>query len=425
MATGDLKGCLRKLQASLRSLKYPSEVDYQRLSKGDPVCCLPIVSYAFTCFSPALAELLVQSGIELTGKNDLSFTESVYKVLRDIFSYKPLLSKQQFLQFGFAERKISLLCDIINLVLDKHNQLTKVTKHVRHTKRILVSRSDSKTSESPTSSNTHRTPAQRLVSRSDSKTSESPTSSNTHRTPAQRLVSRSDSKTSESPTSPDTHRTHVVLNRPLVERHLGSSSPVRTSFSSNAFPQEKLVEEDVEEGGEPSSADSPHLPAHTGCVSECTLQAVESALRECVSRMLQLDARLQAVEKSMAGKVVIERAQWENLESRVLLLETSLALASPQSPVNAGGIVSLPASGEKSHLTEETGDVCSQWPHELFPTSVRGSSPVLGRSVSGTGGADHTPTALPSASPEETIKERLERIANMMKDTSRLLKTSC
>ncbi len=30
MTTGDLKGCLRKLEASLRSLKYPREVDYQR-----------------------------------------------------------------------------------------------------------------------------------------------------------------------------------------------------------------------------------------------------------------------------------------------------------------------------------------------------------------------------------------------------------
>lgn len=52
----------------------------------------------------------------------------VFQVLRDLFSYKPLLTKQQFLQFGFAERKISLLCDIIGFVLEKHKQLTKGTK---------------------------------------------------------------------------------------------------------------------------------------------------------------------------------------------------------------------------------------------------------------------------------------------------------
>lgn len=51
-----------------------------RLAKGDPSCCLPIVSYTFTSFSTAVAEHLVELGIELTGKNDLSFMESVYKV---------------------------------------------------------------------------------------------------------------------------------------------------------------------------------------------------------------------------------------------------------------------------------------------------------------------------------------------------------
>lgn len=48
------------------------------------------------------------------------------QVLRDLFQYKPILSRQQFLQWGFSHRKISLLCDIINLVLQKHSQLKKV-----------------------------------------------------------------------------------------------------------------------------------------------------------------------------------------------------------------------------------------------------------------------------------------------------------
>lgn len=48
------------------------------------------------------------------------------KVLRDIFQYKPMLTKQQFLQWGFSQRKISVICDVINLVLQKHSQLKKV-----------------------------------------------------------------------------------------------------------------------------------------------------------------------------------------------------------------------------------------------------------------------------------------------------------
>ncbi|KAA8595394.1 hypothetical protein FQN60_012529, partial [Etheostoma spectabile] len=95
------------------------------LSKGDPSAFLPIVSFTFTSFSPPFAKQLLEDGLELTGKTDLRFTDTLYKVLRDVFHYKPILTKQQFLQWGFSLRKISVTCDIINLVLQKHNQLKK------------------------------------------------------------------------------------------------------------------------------------------------------------------------------------------------------------------------------------------------------------------------------------------------------------
>nr|XP_015200911.1 PREDICTED: centrosomal protein of 44 kDa [Lepisosteus oculatus] len=128
MATGDLKGSLRKLDQHLRLLNYPREVDYTGLAKGDPSAFLPVVSHAFISYSSYLAEHLVGFGVELAGKNDLRFIESVYKVLRDLFHYKPILTKQQFLQFGYAERKISILCDIISFVTKKHKELSNKHK---------------------------------------------------------------------------------------------------------------------------------------------------------------------------------------------------------------------------------------------------------------------------------------------------------
>eukprot|EP00064_Thunnus_orientalis_P007105 superscaffoldBa00000771_g7124 len=125
LSTGDVQGCLRKLETLLRVIKYPGHVDYSGLSKGDPLAFLPIVSFTLTSFSPPFAEQLVEAGLELTGKTDLRFTDTLYKVLRDIFHYKPILSKQQFLQWGFSQRKISVICDIINLVLQRHNQMKK------------------------------------------------------------------------------------------------------------------------------------------------------------------------------------------------------------------------------------------------------------------------------------------------------------
>ncbi|XP_061686317.1 centrosomal protein of 44 kDa isoform X2 [Syngnathoides biaculeatus] len=100
-----------------------------RLSAGDPSAFLPILSFTLNTFSPHFAEELVGAGLEVTGKTDLRFTDTLYKVLRDIFHYKPIVSKQQFLQKGFVQRKISTLCDIIHLVLQRDSELKKVGLH--------------------------------------------------------------------------------------------------------------------------------------------------------------------------------------------------------------------------------------------------------------------------------------------------------
>ncbi|XP_053112140.1 centrosomal protein of 44 kDa isoform X2 [Hemicordylus capensis] len=128
MATGDLKGNLRKIEQGLRLLNYPRDVDYTGLAKGDPSAFLPIVSYCFTSFSTQITELLVESNVELTAKNDSRFVDAIYKFLRDQFQYKPVLSKQQFLQYGFAERKIQIVCDIISLIYKRHKELSNINK---------------------------------------------------------------------------------------------------------------------------------------------------------------------------------------------------------------------------------------------------------------------------------------------------------
>ncbi|XP_058242377.1 centrosomal protein of 44 kDa isoform X2 [Hemibagrus wyckioides] len=366
MATGDVKGSLRKLQASLRSVKYPRDVDYQGLAKGDPSCCLLIVSYAFTSFSTSVAEHLVECGIELTGKNDLSFMESVYKVLRDLFSYKPLLTKQQFLGFGFAERKIALLCDIIGFVLDKHKQLTKGSKQP-----LLV-----RLTSCPVG------PLRRRLSRSDSKSVDCSPPREIQRTPRQKVVS----------------------SRSLVERHPSLRSPAQVSFSSDnqQLNEDQRENENMEGRQRSHERDVPPPPAHTECASESRLRAVEAGLQQCVSRLEQqltmLDARVQALEKSTAGKICIERSAWEELENRVLLLETGLTLTRAQGSMRTGGVMSV----ERSPHHDES---VTEWVKEPVSGSTLATSP-----------------GNQSSSSEENIKERLERIASMMKDTSSLLK---
>ncbi|KAG1956593.1 centrosomal protein of 44 kDa isoform X2 [Pimephales promelas] len=356
MGTGDLKGCLRKLEASLRSVKYPREVDYQRLAVGDPSACLPIVSFTFTSFSPSIAEHLVDYGVELTGMNDLRFIENVYKVLRDVFSYKPLLTKQQFLQFGFAERKVTILCDIIGLILNKHKELTKESKHDSKPKRRPQLKSCIK-NEIP------------------------------------------------SPESNSLVLTALTLpqKQPLVERHLGSSSaPAQIRRCSDEEETEKteLDSEALEDSTQPKDS--------TDCVLESRLRGVELSLLESVGRLEQrlalMEHRIHALEKSLGGKIIIESNQWENLESRVLLLETRLALTSAQGLTSQDGVFN---SG-KVEFKENTVKVSASG----FSTVIQPPSEI---SDNGHLLASTPPTA------NQNFKERLDRIVYMMKDTANIL----
>uniref|UniRef100_A0A4W5R9K0 Centrosomal protein of 44 kDa n=1 Tax=Hucho hucho TaxID=62062 RepID=A0A4W5R9K0_9TELE len=369
MSTGDLKGCLRKLDAQLRAMKYPSEVDYNGLAKGDPSTFLPIVSYAFISYSPHLAEHLVGFGVELTGKNDLRFIECIYKVLRDLFHYKPVLTKQQFLQFGFAERKTCILCDVIAFALQKHKELSKGNKP-KPRPRFQASSSDSKSEALPFQAETMN----------------------------------------PMPTT-------LSLSRPLVERHIGGDSWVSSSRTSDNEEPEEEEEEGL--GLEEVQNQAPTFP-QTNPVVEGRLAALEAQLLQVQTRLGRLSAleqRLELLEKASAGRITIDKHQWENLESRVLLLETRLTL----STATAHESSSLISGGWSHHMADNATEVTESRPSP--PGSLLHNS-----------GCERPQSSTPSASypicpcmttapPEENMKERLERIANMMKDTSSLLRS--
>ncbi|XP_036372522.1 centrosomal protein of 44 kDa [Megalops cyprinoides] len=373
MATGDLRGCLRKLEFHLRSLKYPKEADYAGLAKGDPSAFLPIVSYAFVSYSSCVAEHLVEFGAELAGKNDHRFVESVYKVLRDLFNYKPLLTKEQFLQFGFSERKISILCDIIGFVTEKHRELCKTNKPKR--KPHLPSSNPRSVPEGP--------------------------------------ALEPDFVTSTAlPERPP--------KKPLVERHVGFSLPARPRTSSDESAsgepdgeEEEEEEEEADEGSEAEVISARFTAGPADPAVEQRLQALELQLQECQRKlgMLQvLKGRLEHLERDMAGKIVIDRQDWENLESRVLLLETRLALTPVQKPSSL-------LSGTANH---EGADAASQEPTETSAETPEGLP------AGGAGASPHAAAINPrvlTAVPKENITERLERIARLMEDTTSLLKS--
>ena len=80
---------------------------------------------ALVHYSLLLSQWLTEKGYKLQGRNDLRFVEAMYRSLRDVFSYKPDLTREQFLAKGFAERKMIMSARILELCQEKHKELSR------------------------------------------------------------------------------------------------------------------------------------------------------------------------------------------------------------------------------------------------------------------------------------------------------------
>uniref|UniRef100_A0A8C0EWQ3 Centrosomal protein of 44 kDa n=1 Tax=Bubo bubo TaxID=30461 RepID=A0A8C0EWQ3_BUBBB len=382
MTTGDLKGSLRKIEQGLRLLNYPRDVDYTVLVKGDPAAFLPIISYSFTSFSTYVAELLVKCDVELTAKSDLRFIEAIYKLLRDQFQYKPILTKQQFLQFGFAERKMQIVCDIINCVVKKHKELSNLNKVKSQTRKKLRS------SKCEVLSNCVNVLADPSGSALNSK------------------------------------------QKPQVERHSGNE--VSGDLHPLPLPAQGGNEEEL-----CLDHDVVEVKYEQVIGDNSQIEFLKSQLADCQEKLHKLDwmeDKLHVLEERLKGKVIIDEKDWNNLLSRILLLETELLLQSkkPSSPLE---IISLQEqqrdlSTEFSNISQEcTSSSIPVSPHtekkEEMPESLHqlsGYSSLLS--------TDPSPKAMTINShnltdiSKETTRQRMERISKIIEETSELLKTS-
>ncbi|KAJ7326802.1 hypothetical protein JRQ81_016561 [Phrynocephalus forsythii] len=381
MTTGDLKGNLRKIEQGLRLLNYPRDVDYTGLAKGDPSAFLPIISYCFTSFSTHIAELLVESDVELTAKNDLRFLEAVYKVLRDQFQYKPVLSKQQFLQYGFAERKIQLVCDIISSVYKRHKELgdvNKVKSQARKRSRSV------KLQPLATCANLDSV----AVCPSDF-----------HQDILQ------------------AEKSHVECHRSQLDARV-SEEIIREAL------QEEVDDVGVTVDGIESGADS------FGDVQEQVLKdnnEVEklkshiAALEEKINKLNLIEDKLQVLEGKLQGKVVIDEKEWNNLLSRLLLLETQLLLQSNKDDLST----ELNNMGEENSACGNRTPVPPDEEKEDQPESLHQSSGYSSQLSVAPSPKDLVTNdhGLSEVSAETTI-QRMERISKMIEETSELLKAS-
>ncbi|NXJ53792.1 CEP44 protein, partial [Spizaetus tyrannus] len=368
MATGDLKGSLRKIEQGLRLLNYPRDVDYTVLVKGDPAAFLPIISYCFTSFSTHIAELLVKCNVELAAKSDLRFIEAIYKLLRDQFQYKPILTKQQFLQFGFAERKMQIVCDIINCVVKKHKELSNSNKVKSQTRKKLRS------FKYEVWSNCDNVLADPSGSGLNSK------------------------------------------QKPQVERHSGNE--VNGDLHPLPLPAQGGNEEELY-----LDHDVVEVKCEQVIEDNSQIEFLKSQLADCQEKLHKLDwmeDKLCVLEEKLKGKVIIDEKDWNNLLSRVLLLETELLLQSKKRDLPTEfSNVSQECTSSRIPVSPGT-ERKEEMPESLHQWS--GYSSLLS--------TDPSPKAMTINSHDltdvskETTRQRMERISKIIEETSELLKTS-
>ncbi|XP_003792855.1 centrosomal protein of 44 kDa isoform X2 [Otolemur garnettii] len=383
MATGDLKRSLRNLEQVLRLLNYPEEVDCAGLVKGDTAASLPIISYSFTSYSPYVTELIMESNIELIAKNDLRFIDAVYKLLRDQFNYKPILTKKQFIQCGFAEWKIQIVCDILNCVIRKHKELSGLDKTLSQQRK----KSSSSKSEPL---NNEKIPAEAI---GVNITGRFLTSGKKKAVVIRHLYNE------DSVNRPEDIGISTVtgVNEAVAVSDL---KPAEIRIPEVKGPEIKAEQQEIKV--------SPEIIILQTMLAEC---------QEKLKKLTWIEKRLEYLEENMKGKVMVNEKTWTHLLSRITLLETEMLLSK-----KTDGCI------EFNEMSEDCTS-CSDMDLLNPDRNIKGERPVSIPLSSGYSSVstDSTPRAstihycLNEISQETTI-QKMERMKKMFEETAELLK---
>ncbi|XP_013209558.1 centrosomal protein of 44 kDa isoform X2 [Microtus ochrogaster] len=393
MATGDLKRSLRKLEQVLRLLNYPNEVDYVGLMRGDTAASLPIISYSLTSYSPYIAELLMESNIELIAKNDVRFTDTVYKLLRDQFDYKPILTKKQFIQSGFAEWKIQIVCDVLNCVMKKHKELIGSDKNPSCQKKKNISEKPEPclSSENPTVEAVGVDITGRFMTSGKKKA----------------VVIRH-LYTEDSADMPEGTGSSAEVSEGCEDSEQTSDIMIAEEQVSNVVIADEQASDIKTELKD--VRDNPEIIALQIALAEC---------QEKLKRLTWVEKRLECLEATAKGKVMVDEKAWNNLVSRVTLLETELLLSKKNE------CVELNAASEDSDSVSGLDNVPFDKQYSMgAPASTYRSSGYSTVSAESTSRGSTIHCCGLKDFSEETTIQKMERMKKMFEETAELLKCS-
>ncbi|CDW88195.1 UNKNOWN [Stylonychia lemnae] len=126
-----IQDSIDQLKHLLKKIKFNRQLHSKDFLTGSISVYIPIIHYSLLIYSKLVTKFIEQKGYILQTKNDHQFMEDVYSLLDKHFTYKVPLSLNQFFLNGFIDQKIGFCIDLIKMVKNKHQMLSKRSSSVK------------------------------------------------------------------------------------------------------------------------------------------------------------------------------------------------------------------------------------------------------------------------------------------------------
>jgi hypothetical protein len=148
--SGDIQNSLYKLKRAMKEINYKVKLtSLELLSSNSIAFTLPLLHYLLLNYSRFIARLLHEKRYEITytvgSDGDVEgFAKNAFRFFYFELNINPTITAKQFISNnGFVERKMLLLVDFIQAVIDKHKEMEKCSGgRVLYSKAKEVSQSD-------------------------------------------------------------------------------------------------------------------------------------------------------------------------------------------------------------------------------------------------------------------------------------------
>ncbi|GAB5367267.1 hypothetical protein AAMO2058_001215400 [Amorphochlora amoebiformis] len=427
MATGDKRGTFEKLRRVLVKASYNHDLDIDTLLKGHTEPLLPVLHHFLNHRSPSFTRYLANQGILLptpthvhlpvdksktrpghkptqthrpspAHQTNRRFVSGVFKMMRNVFGYRPRLSVSQFLKDGFVEQKLLFVIECINLSVTKSKQLAhkhkKSPKPIQYPTTGRPSTQYKSASTPPPTAPRPRSPPKPIIVTNTSASSVTigseaenftlkaslhaqPDSSLLHPNPSLQDPDPLEPRPFDLNTNPNTSGRKPNINPwgdPSGEKDDRSSSPrcrpTRPSQSSkpsppSCKPSRPSPQSRIRSRLRPRvisnrEADSKHT-------DNVKAKAEKASTLEVIDRIAQIEGLMNTIQTAVAGM----DARFTLLETKLKFLEDKI---SHTTAPNTCSTVLLPHSNPKSNSTKSESDPTStptRASNNLEPASVK------------------------------------------------------